>query len=335
MQALQIETEPEPALHQRDADLDRITDFAQQCLRVDDAAVIRVGTPGGEGERSDVENRLADLVVDGDTIIAVPDVIFEQEVSDGPVSGFLGVPLRTAEGTPFAALYVVTRESRIWSRSDREMLGFLGAELEEIWRMREAVETETRRAAQHRLVAREYHHRIRNAFSVSSAVVVLTGAQCPSVQSLVETTSEQLAALANAHTAIAFDEEAADLTQLVEGALKPYTFSDATVDVSGPSVEIDEAKVISLSLILNELATNSTKYGAFRLGGGLRVTWTLEDGHVLLKWTERSGAQRMTRSTREGSFGGAMMDLSVAQLRAKMEKSWHRDGIEVCLSFEV
>jgi len=302
---------------------------------VGDAAVITVGAPDASGDRSTIEHRLAELVVDGDTIIAVPDVIFEQHASGGTVCGFLGVPLHDETGKPFAALCAMTDDTRIWSCSDRETLSFLGAELEEIWKMREAVETETRRAAQHRLVAREYHHRIRNAFSVSSAVIVLTGAQCPSVQSLVETTSGQLAALADAHTAIGFDEEAADLAQLVQGALQPYAFSDAIVEINGPAHEIPQDQVISVSLILNELATNSTKYGAFRLGGTVRVTWMIEDGQVSLRWSERSVAPRTAQSKRAGSFGGAMMDLSVRQLEATMEKMWLSDGIEVNLTFSV
>jgi len=229
----------------------------------------------------------------------------------------------------------MTRESRIWSCSDRETISFLGAELEEIWRMREAVKSETRCAAQHRLVAREYHHRIRNAFSVSSAVVVLTGAQSPSVQSLVEATSEQLAALADTHTAIDFGEDSADLAQLLTGALQPYAFSDAAIETEGPAVEIVEDKVISMSLILNELATNSTKHGAFRLGGSVSVTWTREGDVVSLHWTERSARPRTADTKRTGSFGGAMIDLSVRQLKATMEKTWLDDGIKIDLTFPV
>jgi len=162
------------------------------------------------------------------------------------------------------------------------MLSFLAGELEELSRMRDYIRREVERAARHRLVAREYHHRIRNAFSVSSAVVVLGGAQCPSVESLVETTSEQLSALADAH-----------------------------VDAGGPPVEIAENKVISFGLIFNELATNSIKYGAFRFGGTVRVSWSVEGDQICLLWGERSHGPRSTCTKRVGSFGSAMMDLSV------------------------
>lgn len=333
MQARPIQTAREPKSLRGDADLNRIMAFARKSLRADQAAVINIESTNEKDRYSKVERRLAKLVVEGDTVIAVPDLIFEQDALKGPVCGFLGVPIHDTQGKPIAALCVMTRNTRIWSRSDRETLRFLGGELEEITRMREAVQAETRRAAQHRLVAREYHHRIRNAFSVSSAVIVLTGARCPSVKTLVETTSGQLAALADAHTAIGFNEKAADLSILVKGALQPYTFADAAVEVDGPPIEIDEEKVISVSLILNELATNSTKHGAFRLGGSLRVAWTIQDGQVSLCWSERSAYVNSVQTKRVGSFGDAMTDLSVTHLRAKMEKNWLSDGVEVSLTF--
>jgi len=64
----------------------------------------------------------------------------------------------------------------------------------------------------------------------------------------------------------------------------------------------------------------------------------IEDGKVSLRWSERSVAPRTARSKRAGSFGGAMMDLSVRQLEeleATMEKMWLSDGIEVNLTFSV
>lgn len=333
MQARYKPTALDPKPHRVDADLDRITEFARKSLRADDVAVIPALDSQALSDCSAFVRRLAKLVVEGDSVIAVPDLIFDQNALKGPIYGFLGVPIHGTNGQPIAALCVMTHQTRIWSRSDRETLRFLGGEVEEMTRMREAVAVEARRAAQHRLVAREYHHRIRNAFSVSSAVVVLTGAQCPSVQSLVETTSGQLAALANAHTAITFEEEVADLADLVQGALQAYSFAEAAVDISGPEVEIDEQNVISISLILNELATNSTKHGAFRLGGTLRVTWTIKDGQVILRWSERSSHLTMTRTERVGSFGGAMMEMSVAQLSAKLERTWLPDGLDVELTF--
>jgi len=334
MQVRQIETTVDATIWpDRDSDLDRITEFAQQRLGVDDVAVIEADALNTDFDDSAIEIRLAALVIEGGVTIAVPDVIFERDGCGGAVRGFLGVPIHDVEGKPFAVLYGVTRETRVWSRSDREMLSFLAGELEELSRMRDYIRREVERAARHRLVAREYHHRIRNAFSVSSAVVVLGGAQCPSVESLVETTSEQLSALADAHASIGFDEDAADLAQLVKGALRPYTFAKAHVDAGGPPVEIAENKVISFGLIFNELATNSIKYGAFRFGGTVRVSWSVEGDQICLLWGERSHGPRSTCTKRVGSFGSAMMDLSVKKIGATLGRKWQRDGLEVMLTF--
>lgn len=324
----------------RDSDIARITAFAQRSLSADDAAVIFVASAGSTRQRPSIEQRLCDRVVETGATVVVADVAIDPSLATvgmmgADVAGYLGVPVQEADGNVIGALCVTTRAPRIWSRKDRECLEFLGSELDSLIKMRAALKAEVRRADQQALIAREYHHRVRNAFSISSAVVVLSGAKAPSVQSLVETTSAQLAALADAHAALGFEEESTDLGALVDGVLRPYSFSDVAIGTHGPKVEVSQDQLVSLGLILNELATNSTKHGALRLGGLVNLRWSVVGGQVVMRWTERSPVQRSTPLHRSGSFGGTMIDLSISQLKATLDRRWLDNGLQVVLRFPV
>ena len=321
-----------------DADVLRITGFAEKFLSADNAALVYVANARLSLDRASVEQRLCDLVVGSGKSVAVSDVATDRRFQQfqrigGTVTGFLGVPIHDAEGAAIGALYVTTEAPRIWSRKDRELLGFLSTELDVILQLREALKTKARVAAEQSLIAREYHHRIRNAYSVSSALIVLTGAQSSTVQSLIETASAQLAVLADAHTAIGFKNEAAYLSTLLDGALKPYAFSGAAISIKGPTVEIAQDKVVSLALIVNELATNSIKHGALGRGGRIDLSWAVRAGVVTLRWQETMRETLSTQPERAGSFGGTMVDLSVAQLGAKIERSWNAAGLDVQVRF--
>ncbi len=65
-----------------------------------------------------------------------------------------------------------------------------------------------------------------------------------------------------------------------------------------------------VALIVHELATNATKYGALSVtGGGVDITWKIESGsppHLELTWTERGGPSVETLDKR--GFGMELIE---------------------------
>ena len=62
----------------------------------------------------------------------------------------------------------------------------------------------------------------------------------------------------------------------------------------GPDVQLGSRATLSTSLVLHELATNATKYGALSVGGGsVDLAWHLEPGPAetafVLTWRETGG----------------------------------------------
>jgi two-component system CheB/CheR fusion protein len=90
------------------------------------------------------------------------------------------------------------------------------------------------------------------------------------------------------------------------------------LNLSGPEVAVRATKVLPLSLIFHELATNAFKYGVLgALPGQLRVEWTLTDEHVELTWIEDYDSPQEFAEASEG-FGSTLLEGAAAQLDAEL-----------------
>jgi two-component sensor histidine kinase len=102
------------------------------------------------------------------------------------------------------------------------------------------------------------------------------------------------------------------------------------VTLAGPDVTLSPKLATSLGLVLHELLTNATKYGALSVPDGrVELRWDLagDDGqrHVLLTWTERGGPP-VTAPEHEG-FGSTLIERSLPG--ATVERRFEREGL-VC-----
>lgn len=149
---------------------------------------------------------------------------------------------------------------------------------------------------QHRMLTHELSHRVKNTLAVVQALARQPG--------VAEMTSEQyrdrfvgrIQALARAHDQLLETNwRSADLAILVRDTLSAYG-RNGTVDeiADGPEVQLTPKQGLGLALVLHELATNASKYGALSVADGeLRVTWdTMRSNgqrHVRLVWQEHNG----------------------------------------------
>jgi two-component sensor histidine kinase len=118
---------------------------------------------------------------------------------------------------------------------------------------------------------------------------------------------DRLRALAEAHDLLAdSDWVSADITALISRALAPYASAER-LRLSGPPLSFDSNAAVNLALMLNELATNATKYGAWSNDTGhVDVSWSAQDQSFELTWTERGGPEPATPE-RKG-FGSQLLE---------------------------
>jgi two-component system CheB/CheR fusion protein len=124
------------------------------------------------------------------------------------------------------------------------------------------------------------------------------------------------------------------LPALVRTIIAPYTAEGHTlVTIEGPDVPVGSGAVMSIALLLHEIATNAAKYGALSSQDGyLDVSWCVAKDELQLKWQERGGPPVNGQPESEG-FGTLLARLTVTgQLAGKISYDWNQEGLTVNLS---
>jgi two-component sensor histidine kinase len=134
-----------------------------------------------------------------------------------------------------------------------------------------------------------------------------------------------------------FDADAAvELAELVHATLEPYTVGSDRVELEdAPNVLLAADKVVPVSLILHELATNALKYGALSTPAGrLRIGWSVDGNAEGLRvfWRESGGSA--TSSPETPGFGTRLIDFATKRdLGGEMERTFGPDGLSVEIRF--
>ena len=189
------------------------------------------------------------------------------------------------------------------------------------------------------LLLAELSHRVKNMLAVVAGMAQQTARRSSSMDEFAEAFTGRLQALAKGHDILTRTSwEGVALPELMEALLGPYALpSDMRVSFGGPPADLDAKQVLSLSMVLHELITNATKYGALgRSEGRVIVSWdwsTAEQpGWVHLSWKE-SGLADISPPVREG-FGLKMIGLSVRhELGGVSDVQWQGDGLFFTMQF--
>src|SRR6266851_8651996 len=115
-----------------------------------------------------------------------------------------------------------------------------------------------------KLILEELHHRIKNTLATVSAIASQSLRNVPGAEHAQHAIEGRLVALGRAHDLLLQARWAnADLSNTIRGATEPYDGEGAgKFSISGPDIKISSGAVIALAMTLNELCTNTTKFGA-------------------------------------------------------------------------
>lgn len=190
------------------------------------------------------------------------------------------------------------------------------------------IDAEERDAAgklQH-LIHNELHHRIKNMLATVGAITNQSLRTATSLTHASAAIDGRLAALARAHdllTRVSWDNATIDST--IRSAIEPFDQGRSRFVISGEDIRIMSSAVIAFAMTLNELCTNTTKFGALSLPSGkVRLSWKVEDQRLLFEWAE-AGGPFVNQPTRK-SFGTRMMTSLGQQLKGKVELDYQPSG---------
>lgn len=159
----------------------------------------------------------------------------------------------------------------------------------------------------------EIHHRMKNMLTMVTAVVRQSLRSSANLSDAETAIGTRLIAMAKAHDLLLkADLHSADLSMVVNGAIDQHNTVAGRIYVQGEVVEVASGCILPLSLLLNELCTNATKYGALsKEGGTVSVSWETDaDGKVLtLRWGESGGPVVTEPGTK--SFGTRLIESGI------------------------
>jgi two-component sensor histidine kinase len=186
-----------------------------------------------------------------------------------------------------------------------------------------------------KLILEELHHRIKNTLATVSAIASQSLRAATSIEHGQQAIESRLVALGRAHDLLLQARWAnASLEQTIRGATEPYvSIGSGRISIEGPEIRITSAAVIALAMTLNELCTNTTKFGALSVPAGrIEIVWRIDEAtqRLSLTWSERNGPTVHAPSRQ--SFGTRLMGSLGAQLKGDVKLAYDATGFVYVLN---
>src|SRR5580700_7279819 len=180
-----------------------------------------------------------------------------------------------------------------------------------------------------KLILEELHHRIKNTLATVGAIASQSLRNVKGAEHAQHAIEGRLLALGRAHDLLLQARwTSADLGQIVRGATEAFDNPDQPkFSIAGPDVRMTSGAVIAVAMTLNELCTNTTKFGALSVPAGrVDIAWTLDPRaqRLHLKWTEQNGPA--VRVPERRSFGTRLIETLGKQLRGDVRLTYEPDG---------
>ncbi len=197
------------------------------------------------------------------------------------------------------------------------------------------IDAEERDAAdklQH-LIHAELHHRIKNMLATVGAITHQSLRTATSMQHATLAINGRLAALARTHdllTQVSWTNAA--LSETIRSATEPFDQGVGRFKMSGPEINITSGSVIALAMTLNELCTNTTKFGSLSTSEGrVDIVWSTEGERFRFQWIETNGPPITTQPSHR-SFGTRMMTSLGGQMNGTVDLDYRTSGFVYSLN---
>jgi two-component sensor histidine kinase/CheY-like chemotaxis protein len=180
-----------------------------------------------------------------------------------------------------------------------------------------------------KLILEELHHRIKNTLATVSAIAAQSLRTATSIEHGQHAIEGRLVALGRAHDLLLQARWSnADFANTIRGATAPYDNEGAgRFSIAGPDIKITSGAVIALAMTLNELCTNTTKFGALSVpAGSVDIAWKIDEAmqRLQLTWSERGGPP--VRAPSRQSFGTRLIGSLGQQLKGQVGLAYDPTG---------
>ncbi|MGC1577212.1 MAG: response regulator [Beijerinckiaceae bacterium] len=179
---------------------------------------------------------------------------------------------------------------------------------------------------QHLLVG-ELNHRVKNTLASVQAIVQQTLRSTKNPTDFTTSFTGRIQSMAKVHSLLSNTAwKGADLRDVIRDQLKFGPVDESRLIAWGPPVSLGPQTTQHLALMVHELGTNSSKYGALSTPQGwVTVSWAVEDSMLRLKWMEQGGPP--VRAPIRRGFGTTLIELSAQGEGGRARMSIETSGI--------
>ena len=190
--------------------------------------------------------------------------------------------------------------------------------------------TERKRAEERQsLLVRELDHRVKNVLASVSTIAQRTRESSGSMDQFLKMFDGRIKSMANAHALLSRNHwHGVSLAELIRKELAPCV-SEGSSCVEGPDVLLAAEATQPIAIVLHELVTNASKYGALSTPQGhITVRWEWRDAHhrLVLKWIE-AGGPPVAAPNQPGFGTDAIRNVVPYELGGMVELSFAADGL--------
>jgi two-component sensor histidine kinase len=269
-------------------------------------------------------------------------VMFSAKEGQARTTSLEGVPLLTAfvhsdltgwiSATGIAEETLVAPAVRSFLLTAAIGIAMLGIGLAFAVRMATTI---ARGEALHNLLIDEINHRVKNTLATVQSLATQTFRDGTDPASRAKF-GARLVSLGRAHDVLSAKKwEGADVRDVVNTTLEPFASANPDrIVADGPSVPMSSRTVVMLSLVLHELATNASKYGALSgPAGRVTVSWMISPvDKVKLYWRETGGPP--VEKPQHAGFGSTLIEKGFgAQVGGSATLRFEPDGLTCALEF--
>jgi len=229
---------------------------------------------------------------------------------------------RAGEGSTFEAWRPSPSGDKSWWQISVSPLKETSDELAGILTISRESTEHVRLRESERTLALEMKHRLRNAYTVASAIVTQSARGDEDTKRFAETVTGRLAdvALSQARLLEA-GEKSWTVAELIQTLVAAHGEGAEGVRFTGAAdVEIDGHQAMLVALVIGELTNNSLKYGALGNGRPVALSWSATSGKVAMKWREPLVAELAAPlGARDAGSGYSLMKRMAKSQRATLE----------------
>ncbi len=307
-----------------EARFDRLTRLAARALGTEIALVSLIDDErqwfksrhGLTAEQTPRDQAFCAHAIKSEDVMVVPDASQDKRFFDNPlvtgdpnIAFYAGAPLITRDGHALGTLCVIDSKPRPdFGEEDQQILADIAA----------SVMTEIEATSQSQIiddlniVNEELQHRMGNMYAHVSSLISMMGRTGGDQKDFVKRLRDRITTLAQTQALIASHRyESAPLSAIFDTTLAPFLTAETkrrVTRLTAGDIDISARGAFTMTLMLNELATNAMKHGALgRDTGIIDFSWSkLDDEQIIFLWKEVSEGANFEPSDRKG-FGSQIL----------------------------